>query len=979
MRRKRTFRPVVESLESRRMLAGNGLVEVGAQPVGALTGKIVYAHAGHGWTADNLGSGAWTTQRPVTFEMVEDLGNQDQTPFFAEYLFNAGATVAALRPIGHQPNEVVLDNDDPEVTFVGSWTDSGASVYFGAPSDVPYRFATKSVTETAYARYRPNITTAGFYPVYTWATSGANRVDDQLYRVNHSGGITEVTVNHQQVGGGTVYLGTYYFDVGTDGYVDVSNRSQSSGGSVVVADMIRFGNGMGDINQGGGVSGKPREDESGLYWVKWHVDRSQGISDTEYRVSSSDRTAAVTFSPRYAEYMNNASVGPLSDRVFVSFHSNAGGGNARGVLGLYNGNNNPSSATPNQFELANIVAREVNDDLVDQAGQFEFDWFDRGSSVTLDRSDIEFGEINNAYAQNEFDATIIETGFHDNTLDALMLRDAKVRDALGRATYQGVVKYFNFVDGGATPVVMLPGTVSNLHTEVVDTDSVEVRWDGPTANTYDGDAATGYRVYVSTDGYGFDGGRFVPVTGGTESLVIDGLDSGDVYYFKVTAVNSGGESPGSEVLAARPGADARVLVVNGFDRLGRSLNPREAYSTTEIDRVKQRFSNSFDYSVQVGEALEVYGQDLQVAGTSNESVINGDVVLADYDAVVWITGEESSADDTFNLTEQMLVSDFLANGGRLFVTGAEIGWDLDNLNNGRSFYENQLRANYSADDANTYSVQGTAGGIFAGLSFDFDDGTLFYDSQFPDVMTPNNGSTAALSYVGGLGGTAAVQYTHPDGYGQLVNFGFPFETITTPILRAVVMQRVLDFFALPSVSGDFDGNGLYECSDVDSLVAAIVDVKGGSLPDLAFDLTGDGDVTNDDLDAWLVEAGAAGLTGSGDPVLVGDANLDGVVDGQDFIAWNTHKFSVTGAWCQADFDANGLTEGQDFILWNNNKFTSANDVNLTAPLDPTGSTPTEGASTHHEPAVVDALFAGAPRGVRGGERMQITPAPPALR
>ena len=106
---------------------------------------------------------------------------------------------------------------------------------------------------------------------------------------------------------------------------------------------------MGDINRGAGVSGVPREDESGLYWVKWHVDNSQGISDSEYRASSNDRTAAVSFSPRYAEYMNNSTAGSLSDRAFVSFHSNAGGGSARGVLALYNGNNTPSSATPNQL------------------------------------------------------------------------------------------------------------------------------------------------------------------------------------------------------------------------------------------------------------------------------------------------------------------------------------------------------------------------------------------------------------------------------------------------------------------------------------------------------------------------------------------------------------------------------------------------------------------------------------------------------
>jgi hypothetical protein len=109
--------------------------------------------------------------------------------------------------------------------------------------------------------------------------------------VHHSGGITEVTVNHERVGNGLVYLGTYYFETGTEGYVDISNRSSDSG--VVIADMIRFGNGVGDINRGNGVSGLNREDEAGLYWVEWHVDRSQGIPESEYRATSDDRDATV--------------------------------------------------------------------------------------------------------------------------------------------------------------------------------------------------------------------------------------------------------------------------------------------------------------------------------------------------------------------------------------------------------------------------------------------------------------------------------------------------------------------------------------------------------------------------------------------------------------------------------------------------------------------------------------------------------------
>ena len=84
-------------------------------------------------------------------------------------------------------------------------------------------------------------------------------------------------------------------------------------------------------------------------------------------------------------------------------------------------------------------------------------------------------------------------------------------------------------------------------------------------------------------------------------------------------------------------------------------------------------------------------------------------------------------------------------------------------------------------------------------------------------------------------------------------------------------------------------------------------------------------VNLDDRDVWLADAGAVNLP-SGNAYLLGDATLDGVVDGQDFIEWNDNKFTSIAAWCAGDFSADGTVDGQDFILWNDNKFMSADGV-----------------------------------------------------
>ena len=122
----------------------------------------------------------------------------------------------------------------------------------------------------------------------------------------------------------------------------------------------------------------------------------------------------------------------------------------------------------------------------------------------------------------------------------------------------------------------------------------------------------------------------------------------------------------------------------------------------------------------------------------------------------------------------------------------------------------------------------------------------------------------------------------------------------------------------PGSSGDFDGDEDYDCDDVDALVAEIV----AGTNDTTYDLTNDDIVDGDDLAEWLAEAGEAN-NASGNPYILGDANLDGSVDVGDFNIWNGNKFTTTAAWCSGDFNADGSVDVGDFNIWNGNKFTSA--------------------------------------------------------
>ena len=119
--------------------------------------------------------------------------------------------------------------------------------------------------------------------------------------------------------------------------------------------------------------------------------------------------------------------------------------------------------------------------------------------------------------------------------------------------------------------------------------------------------------------------------------------------------------------------------------------------------------------------------------------------------------------------------------------------------------------------------------------------------------------------------------------------------------------------------GDFNADGVLDVADIDLLMEDIYLYSIDRGNPNTFDMSGDGAVDLADRDAWLAEAGAMNLD-SGLPYLVADANLDGVVDGQDFIAWNNHKFTATTDWSAGNFNGDSVVDGQDFIAWNDNKF-----------------------------------------------------------
>jgi hypothetical protein len=797
---------------------------IAAQPAGALAGIVVYCSAGHGFGA-NTAETAWVTERGLTNGLNEDSANIDQLNRFAEAAWKAGATVVPFRPVGYQTNAVVLDNVDTNwsssggVSFDGSWANTTqTTLYYGVAGELGYRYAAVDTTETtAWAVYRPDLPQAGSYPVYTWVRYGSDRAN-QLYRIAHSGGETDVRVNHSQVGLGWVWLGNYHFEAGTNGYAAISNHDPDGAGKVVIADAIRFGNGMGSTSRGSaGISGFERELESSRFWTIQSM--GVGFSTSLYDIPGyNDYDDNIGQPARMAVNMTRTNGWPRWRRLYVGYHSNANADPAaRGVWAL--GDSRLATNAPyaafyrGQTNLGMRMARRVHTNMVAgvAAGVIP-SWSSSFRSTTYDWT---YGEIYNSYVgTNVFtimDTTILEVAFHSSPSDAAVMKTPAGREGLARATVQGIVDHLSaFYADSTVPAAHAPDAPLTVQAVNSASGAVTVSWTVAATNVASGDAPTGFMIYSSEDGRGF--GHPVAVTGGaTRTHTFTGLVAGAAVFFRVGATNAGGESANSPVAGAGvapQGFGAEVLVVAGFHRNDASLAPTRYVPNADVNGnmtlVRPRMINSFDY-------VKEHGLALAAAGRSFDSMDARDLTaatLTNYSKVVWMLGEESTTDETFSSAEQSLVADYLAARGGLLVSGAEIGWDIGRGSAADQAFHDQCAARGYVDDSSyTGRVTGTAAGILSGISLAFNYTNLYpdiYAANWPDVLSAGAGAVTAAVYGASAGGAsgAVIQYSN-DTYRTVV-MGFPFETILEETNRTAVMSRAMDFLD----EGDFDGDGL---------------------------------------------------------------------------------------------------------------------------------------------------------------------------
>ncbi|MGC6508278.1 MAG: N-acetylmuramoyl-L-alanine amidase [Myxococcota bacterium] len=735
---------------------------------GFLTSKAVYLSQAHGWIwFDSLGR--FSTQRGILYDTIEDFHNAEGSDFYlSAYLENAGAAVYTARERDHNINMAISDNDGVGYTEVGGGFFNGTPGY-GFKETSPYRYGENpfrqgstrrfSATNGGIAQWIPEVPKDGYYAVYVSWKGESDNSKAAHYRIHHLGG----TINRfydQTIHGVTwQYVETLYLEAGVNSLTVELVGDGNDTGKLLSADAVRIGGGMGDVMRNGDLTGRPRWESGALMYTQFNgaptsVYDPYGYGDGYDPASRS----------RWADWEHP----PGEDAIYLSWHSNAGGGT--GTSTYIHDNPYPGSST-----LAGLVQNELVDVI---RSEWDSNWSDRGVKSAA------FAEVS-PNSNNETPAILVELAFHDHEWDASLLKEPLFRRDSARAMYRGIVQYFAQKDG--TSPVYLPEPPSHLmaiHTS----DGIEVSWNpGPSGGLL-GDQASTYRVFRSSDGRSWGNGVMVNGTTYTDEVA-----NGETVYYRVAGVNSGGISFPSETVAIKkdPMSEPPILIVSSFDRLEASTLFWEfANPVGNVKRFDPRFINAYDTVVNHASAISEVGYAFD--SVSDEQLSSVD--LSRYLMVVWVAGEESTADVTFSSTDQGLIEAFWNNGGALWVSGAEILWDLDEKGSSedRAFSETVLGALMESDDANTELAFGV--GLLDGLSFDFSVASGgAYHVEYPDVLNTTRLPIAEYS----TGGIAAAMGE------QVALWGFPFECISDHSMRVeaarLMLQVLLDGYEIPDV------------------------------------------------------------------------------------------------------------------------------------------------------------------------------------
>ena len=344
--------------------------------------------------------------------------------------------------------------------------------------------------------------------------------------------------------------------------------------------------------------------------------------------------------------------------------------------------------------------------------------------------------------------------------------------------------------------------VSSNPAQLVDPDAAEIVLEAKIANV--GTESDSYDIFKSAEmpspwsaSFCFGGGCIDPAVDSLFGFLT--VDPSSEETFSIHVAPNGAIGGGSIDLTARSVANPAVV------------RSAELVAITYGTDVLLVDDEPGDYEHYYREAL---GDGLTVGIWPRCCVQPTFAELIYFETVIWETGESQPA---LTLNDQSALSQFLGNGGHLFISGQDIGWSMCDQASPYSnqaacdFYRNYLHADYQANASDDWTLSGINGdAVSHGLTIGISGGDGADNQTSPDVVAAIAPARNVFMYDDDRAGAVRAE----TGPYKVVYFAFGFEAINSQDMRRTVMDRILERFAYDGEKGDVDNNGSINVLDV---------------------------------------------------------------------------------------------------------------------------------------------------------------------
>ncbi|KXX68983.1 N-acetylmuramoyl-L-alanine amidase [Flammeovirga sp. SJP92] len=803
----------------------------------------------------------WEWQRARLFQTVEDLlPTAFVLPYLVPMLENAGANVYLPRERAIQSKLLVIDNDgeregyEENKNVVAGATGFKHKLFYNDHEN-PFELgtsrkikATSKKNQIAFS-WKTNKQLKGEYAVYVSYGSNELPVEDAHYFVKHKKQKTSFIVN-QKMGQKTwVYLGTFEFDGSEEEGVYLTSYSKTKG-NYISADAVRFGGGLGNIVREGASSQRARYTEGARYNLQYsgapeHVySLNEGKNDYKDDYQSRGEWVNWLTGASFAKHpkVKNSGLGIPID-LALALHTDAGVSKSDttvGTLAIYSTTNmdkgvyfEDGQSRLTSRDLADIVQTQI----VEDARVLHDSIWNRRSMWDKRYSEAVYPDV---------PSVLIELLSHQNFKDMWFALDPVFRFDVSRSIYKGILKYIAFQENRAYTIQPLPPTHFSVSLK---SNHAHLSWKPKLDKLEETAVPAFYKLYTNVDDQGWDNGQVVK-----DSIIVLPIQKEHFYSFKVTAVNSGGESFPTEELSMADFGNSPILIVNAFDRLSSpgfiytpsyagfnhldqgvadhkdlsyigeqyDFNPNSPWLDDDAPGFGASFGdkettiikgNTFNYPAVHGKAF--YYLKRSFVSCNQTAMENGSIKLEDYFAVDILLGEQKNVDlhqwgkkTKFTLLSKNLrseIENFLNQGGKLLISGAHLGSSLffeeDGLPKGRKhqdvlFAKNVLHMIGRTNQADRIGEVHSVDKLFSNLNgvkySKTDDGEI-YRVESPDAIEPwGKGGKQIGRYSSNQKG-AGICFS--DGKKKIIALGFPFEAILTEQKRIEVMEDFLKFFS----------------------------------------------------------------------------------------------------------------------------------------------------------------------------------------